>query len=235
MAASGQGHQENFMTRQLLLAAAVLTLFAAPTAIAQGQQAAPPAAVAEGGASPGDEPMATDDSVEPPAAVEAVPAGVPAASQFVREAALVNLLEIESSRLALEKAERAQIKEFAQRMIDDHTKAGDALTAAVQKVGGSLTIPNTLAKSQQKQLDKLRAASGRKFDRQYVRMQTRAHDQAVKLFSAYAESGDEVALRQFCETTLPTLQEHQAMAKSLDQKPGKGAGRKVRLKRLAPR
>jgi putative membrane protein len=137
------------------------------------------------------------------------------AQEFVDKAAVSNQFEIESSKVALEAAESPQVKDFAQKMVDDHTKAGEDLKAAVGNAGAELMVPAELDKEHADKLAQLQSLSGAEFDQQYVEMQTAAHDQAVELFSSYAEDGDNEALKEFAANTLPTLQEHKDQIHSI--------------------
>jgi putative membrane protein len=132
---------------------------------------------------------------------------------FVKNARIGGAFEIASSKLALEKSQNPEIRAFAERMVTDHTKAGDQLNQTVSTE--NLTVnapasPDKLNKKHRALLDKLRAAAnGAEFDRLYVQMQQQAHDTAVKLFAKYAKDGDNAALKSFAAQTLPTLEDHQ--------------------------
>jgi predicted outer membrane protein/sporulation protein YlmC with PRC-barrel domain len=139
------------------------------------------------------------------------------AEAFVPKVAVANMFEIQSSELALEQAENADVKDFAQRMVDDHTKAGEDFQAALEASGLGITPPDALDEEHQQKIDELQAASGADFDRMYVDMQVAAHDEAVNLFSGYAEGGDNEDLKTFAENTLPTLQEHQEMIRQISE------------------
>ena len=128
---------------------------------------------------------------------------------FVKNARIGGLFEVESSRLALEKAQNAELKSFAQRMIDDHGKANQELEQIVSNQGIKVDEPPTkLDPKHQTQLDKLRAANGGQFDKLYLQMQQGAHNEAVTLFSKYVKGGDNAALKSFAQETLPTLEDH---------------------------
>jgi putative membrane protein len=124
---------------------------------------------------------------------------------FVRTAAQANQFEIDSSKLALQRARGDDVKKFAQEMIDDHTKAGQDMQAALQQAG--LSMPTAQAdKQHQAMLDRMGKASN--FDGEYIQAQVKAHQDAVKLFQTYASNGDNAPIRQFASTTLPNLQKH---------------------------
>jgi putative membrane protein len=128
---------------------------------------------------------------------------------FVHMASIANSFEIQSSKLALEKSQSKEIKSFAQRMIDDHTKAEDELHQTLQTADLDPSMAqDTLDNKNEKIFDKLQTASGDDFNKQYVSAQTDAHKDAVKLFSDYAKHGDNTALKDFAAKTLPTLKDH---------------------------
>jgi putative membrane protein len=131
---------------------------------------------------------------------------------FVKNARIGGAFEIASSQLALEKSQNAEIRAFAERMVTDHTKASEELEQTVQSAGLMVDEPKTADKldsKHQQMLDKLRAANGAQFERQYTKMQQDAHKEAVTLFSGYAKNGDDAALKAFAQKALPTLKEHQ--------------------------
>jgi putative membrane protein len=135
---------------------------------------------------------------------------------FIAQAAVGNLFEIESSKIALEKAQRVDVRDFAQRMIDDHTKAGLDMKEAVANGVPGLTPPQTLDDDHQDMIKDLQEADLDDFDEDYIEMQVDAHDDAVSLFEDYADDGNNVPLHQFAAETLPILREHQTRIKQID-------------------
>ncbi|HYH64555.1 MAG TPA: DUF4142 domain-containing protein [Urbifossiella sp.] len=125
-------------------------------------------------------------------------------AEFVTKAASGGLFEVKSSKLALEKATKAECKHFAEMMIKDHTKANDELKAAAAKAG--VPLPAELAPHHQKMLNDLKAA--RDFDAAFVDAQLKSHVEAVDLFTAASASVKDPGLRDFAVKTLPTLKMH---------------------------
>lgn len=130
------------------------------------------------------------------------------AEQFVAAAVPSNLFEIQSSELALQNATSAPVKQFAQQMIADHTAAGERLQAVLAQSGATDAPPMSLDPPHEAMMTQLQNASGESFDITYINLQLQAHEEAVSLFSAYASSGDDQALRAFAAETLPVLQHH---------------------------
>lgn len=140
------------------------------------------------------------------------------AAGFVRKASVANEFEIESSKLALEKSQDKDIKSFAQRMIDDHKKAGDDMKEALSASKLDLKPETQLDDKHQQIIKKLESLSTDDFNNAYVAAQVDAHDEAVSLFSDYAKNGGDEALKHFASETLPTLKSHQTHVKDLKAK-----------------
>jgi putative membrane protein len=136
----------------------------------------------------------------------------PSTEDFVRTAAISGMFEIESSRLAQQKADQGS-KTFAAKMIADHSKAAAELKPLAAKA--KVEIPKTIDTSHQQKLDKLKGLSGDDFDNEYDSMQVQAHEDAVSLFERYAKGGDNAGLKAFAAKTLPHLQQHLKMARDL--------------------
>lgn len=142
--------------------------------------------------------------------------------KFVKKAAISNMFEIESSKLALEKTQNAQVKSFARQMIKDHQKAGDQLKKAVgeAKMQGA-AIPTSLDEKHHKKLDKLKSKSGEEFDEAYVDIQEDAHDKAVRLFKHYSNDENQAGpIKTFAANTLPTLKQHEKRSDDLEDEIG---------------
>lgn len=138
------------------------------------------------------------------------------ADAYVTNAAMSDMYEIESSRLALEKAKSPEIKKYAQQMIDDHTATSTQMKSLLPKTGLKMTPPTTLDDRRRGMIDNLRAASADAFDRTYIDQQTMAHQEALTLHSGFAEDGDNAQLKQFAAATAPKIRHHLDMVKNLD-------------------
>jgi putative membrane protein len=139
----------------------------------------------------------------------------PSTPDFVKEVAVSDMFEIQSSKLAAERGDAAT-KEFANQMVTDHTKTSSELKAAVAS-DPNTPIPDALDSAHQKKLDTLQGLNGADFTKQYRSMQVDAHQDAVSLFQRYAKSGDSEKLKTWAVQTLPALQHHLDMAKALDK------------------
>jgi putative membrane protein len=155
-----------------------------------------------------------------------------AAQTFVTEAANGGMFEVESSRMALQKATGNEVKSFAQRMVDDHGKANKELEGIAGKIGAK--VPGKMNQKHQGMVDKLKGSSVQQFHAAYISSQEQAHKEAIQLFSGYANSGDNPELKAFASKTLPIIQEHakhvSEMAKAEGSPAGKSQGTSGKVK-----
>jgi putative membrane protein len=139
----------------------------------------------------------------------------PKTEDFVTLAAQSDMLEIQSSKLALQKSDSDKTKTFAQNMIDDHTKTSTELKELVSSGKVKVSAPSALDKKHEAKLDKLTKLQGKDFTKEYDDMQVSAHKDAVSLFERYGKDGDNPDLKAFASKTLPALKEHLQMAQEL--------------------
>jgi len=138
----------------------------------------------------------------------------PSTADFVKEAAISDMFEIQSSQLAQDKG-NAPEKSFASQMITDHTKTSTELKGLVSSGKVKAELPTALDSSHQSKLDKLRGESGKDFSSDFNSDQVSAHKDAVSLFQRYAKGGDNADLKDWAGKTLPALQHHLKMAQGL--------------------
>jgi putative membrane protein len=118
--------------------------------------------------------------------------------------------EAELGKLAIQKATRADVKQFAQRMVDDHTKAGDKLKMLAQAKG--IAIPGDIDPKAKALHDQLSKLSGEGFDRRYMEAMLADHRQAADEFRRELTNGRDNDIKAFAADTLPTIEEHLNMA-----------------------
>jgi putative membrane protein len=136
-------------------------------------------------------------------------AGVTAADRsFVASALSSGMLEVEASRLALERSKHPQLRGFAQRMVDEHSKANDELKS-LAKEAGLTDLPVTTMGKYNAMLEKLRALKGAEFEREYAaQIGVASHTEAVALFDQAANDLSNADLKAFAAKLLPQLREH---------------------------
>jgi len=135
---------------------------------------------------------------------------------FVKKAAISDMYEIQASQLAQTKAVSAEVKNFASKMVTDHSKTSDQLKSILSGKS-SPKAPTAIDAKHKALLSKLKSVSGADFDSAYAQQQLEAHQQAVTLFTGESQGGNDADLKTFASQTLPALQQHLSMAQTLQK------------------
>ena len=166
----------------------------------------------DSGNSDADAPYAEDQNAGSPMmgaaepGAETYPASNLDPQSFVTNVAQSNQYEIDAARIALEKTRSNDVRDFADQMIEDHSKAAAKLKSAIEALGGELEIPSHSSDQQQADLEALRDADD--FDSVYLQQQRRAHEKALSLLRGYANGSETGALRSFADETAKVVQGH---------------------------
>ncbi|WP_353189259.1 DUF4142 domain-containing protein [Pandoraea pnomenusa] len=135
--------------------------------------------------------------------------------EFVDKAQKAGKTEVQASQLALQHSNHPAVKRFAQQMVTDHSKANEALRQLAAKKG--VSVPNDAAVDPD--VEALKRKKGRELDVAYMALAgPDAHEQALALFQAEAEKGQDPDLRAFARETLPTLRHHLSEAREVSAK-----------------
>jgi putative membrane protein len=128
-----------------------------------------------------------------------------AAVTFINNGLEGGLAEIKASGLVITKSSNQRVISFAKMMLVDHTKADEGL----KKLAGDkqVAVKDTIYAPHLKIITDLSRKSGREFDKAYLQMMVTDHLQAVNLFTKATQNND-IAIKNFATTTLPTLQMH---------------------------
>jgi putative membrane protein len=136
-------------------------------------------------------------------------------AEFAKKAAQGGMAEVRLGRLAEQNGSNAAVKQFGQRMVEDHTKANDELKQAAAKE--NILLPGDMDPKDQAVYDALAKLSGAAFDKAYARDMIRDHQQDIADFNSEANSGRKSAIKDFAEQSLPTLQDHLKQAREMRQ------------------
>jgi putative membrane protein len=105
-------------------------------------------------------------------------------------------------------------------MVTDHTAANTELTQLA--AGKKVTLPTALDAKHQAMVDKLSKLTGADFDREYMKMMVNDHEKAVKMFQDQSQKGTDADAKSFAAKTLPTLQSHLQLARTVSATVGGG-------------
>jgi putative membrane protein len=211
------------MKDRVMVAAAACLIAAAAMVSAQGGAGQP-----AGGQRPADKPPATQKpSTDKPGGQASDAAAKKAGSTdaaFLRQMGNGNMAEVAHGKLATQNASAAEVKQFGQRMADDHGKALEELKGlAAQK---NVTLPAELDAKHKAMQDKLSKMKGEEFDRAYMSHMVSAHAQTTAAVQQEIKGGKDPDVQAWAQKVLPTVQEHHKLAQSIHAKlKGSGAAK----------
>lgn len=137
-------------------------------------------------------------------------------SQYLVDAAGMDMKEIELSKLALTKSTNADVKALAQMMIDEHTKASEATKALAGKK--NITLPAALPEKGQDKYADLNDKTGKDFDKKFVEVMVDGHEKAIDKMEKASEKANDEEIRMWAANMLPTLRKHLEHAKMTKEK-----------------
>jgi putative membrane protein len=131
---------------------------------------------------------------------------------FVIKAAQGGLTEVAVSKAAAASSQDEKIRQFADQMVKDHSRANDELASLAKSKG--LQVPTSLDAEHQAIVQKLSNKKGADFDAAYAKQMKEDHAKTVALFQSATKSTDP-DLAAFAKKTLPTLMDHKRLAGDL--------------------
>jgi putative membrane protein len=134
-------------------------------------------------------------------------------AKMMRDIAQSDLAEVQAGKLGASKASSAEVKKFAQHMVDDHGKhLSEARSMAKTK---GVQLPSAPAKKHQQAMKKLESASGAEFDKVFMQQMVKDHEDALKLVQNTAKNAKDPQLKADAEKTAPVIEKHLEEAKRI--------------------
>ena len=131
-----------------------------------------------------------------------------ATSEYVRQVALSDMFRIETSKVALRRGRRPEVRRFAQQVLDEHGWLGAQLGQSIEELEPRPELPIRLDRPHKALLAELNAAPAAEFDRMFIRLQVRAIEDVLAQHTLYAVGGPVEGLRFLAETAKPVVQAH---------------------------
>jgi putative membrane protein len=132
---------------------------------------------------------------------------------FMTKAAQSDMTEIQTSQLALQKSQNREIRDYAQKMIQQHTNSSKELMQIAQSKG--VTLPKDVGSKNQPLVSKLSKLSGQEFDRAYMQGQIQSHQKTLNEYQAYLQKGQQQELIAFANKIAPLVSQHLEMAQGM--------------------
>lgn len=134
--------------------------------------------------------------------------------EFMAKAVEGGQFELEVAKLAAEKASDPAVKSFAQMLVDDHGAANDRLREIA--TSHNVALPAALPDEKKKELERLAQLSGAEFDREFVRIAgVKDHHHDIDEFEKASTQAQNPDVKNFAQSTLPTLKKHLEAAQKL--------------------
>ena len=143
----------------------------------------------------------------------------PADKQFLDLAAQTDMTEANLGKVAQDKSDRQDVKDYGKMLTDDHTANYNQLAQLATKVGA--TIPKGIDKPHDAKIAGLSKLKGPAFDRQFAAAMAAGHRQVIAAFTRQAQHGDNPDIKAYANDTLPHLQKHLEGAEALTKAKGK--------------
>ena len=132
---------------------------------------------------------------------------------FATKAAQGNMAEVNGGTMAAQKGTSPEVKNFGNRMVNDHGKALDELKQLAQTKG--ITLPTDVNDEQKKEADKLSKLSGKDFDKENTDAMVKDHEEDVAEFDKASKNAQDPDLKAWAAKVLPIIQDHLKMAKEM--------------------
>jgi putative membrane protein len=132
---------------------------------------------------------------------------------FLKKAMQGSIAEVQLGELTLQKSNNDQVKQFARKMIDDHTKLNEQMKPVAQQL--HVEIPTEVSKKDKSLMSKLQALSGPAYDQAYIKDMVKDHKQDLSEFQMEASSGHDLSVKIAANQGSKTISEHLQMAEQL--------------------
>jgi putative membrane protein len=132
---------------------------------------------------------------------------------FVKSAMQGGLAEVQLGQLTLQKSNNDQVKQFAQHMIDDHTKLNDEMKPVAQQLG--VVVPTEVSKKDRNLMNKMQALSGPAYDQAYIKDMVKDHKNDLSEFQTEASSGQDQTVKDAAAQGSKVIAQHLQMAQQL--------------------
>ena len=135
---------------------------------------------------------------------------------FVTKALEGGMAEVELGKLAADKSQSQDVKQFAQKMVNDHSQMGDKWFQPLAKELG-VSEPKGPSKKDKKLIEKLQGLSGQQFDTEYIQAMVKDHQEDLKEFQNEAQAAQDPNVKQVAEQGAKVISQHLQMIEQIAQ------------------
>lgn len=144
--------------------------------------------------------------------------------RFLEDEAAHNLFERQVAQLAATRATDPAVKDFASKMVEDHSAAHSELTQLASQLG--VELPTEPPRAMRRDIDKLSKMNGAEFDREFIKMVgVKDHQKEIKRLQSASKDLKNTELKAWVDKTLPQMQQHLVAAEKLQQSTSSASSR----------
>jgi putative membrane protein len=134
---------------------------------------------------------------------------------FVKKALEGGVAEVQLGQLAQQKSQSDDVKQFGQKMVQDHTQLGDQMKPIAQQLG--VKEPKGPSKKDKELYAKLEGLSGPQFDEAYIQAMVKDHKQDLKEFKDAAQTAQNPNVKQAAQQGAGVISQHLQMIQQIAQ------------------
>ncbi|MDX5436751.1 MAG: DUF4142 domain-containing protein [Pontibacter sp.] len=135
-------------------------------------------------------------------------------SEFLTKAASGGMMEVELGKLAQQKGQMKEVKDFGTMMVNDHQKVNQELKAHAARL--NIMLPDSMGEKHMEHVKELRKKTGAEFDKAYMDLMVSDHKEDVEMFENAAKDLEDPQLKTFVSNTVTTLRQHHDRAKQVN-------------------
>jgi putative membrane protein len=138
---------------------------------------------------------------------------------FMVTAAKIDMTEANEGQLAQNVATRADVKDFAKSLVQDHTESYGHLSELASKRG--VSIPRGIDSAKVPAIQQLSHLKGDRFDRRFAQEEVAANRQALAVFKREAARGKDSDVKDYATRTIPVLEKNLRLAEDCAKTTGR--------------
>jgi putative membrane protein len=136
--------------------------------------------------------------------------------EFLRKALQGDEAEVQLGQLAEQKSQSDDVKQFGQKMVQDHTELSDQVKPIAQQL--DVRQPKGLSKKDKQLVASLEGLSGPQFDQEYIKAMVKDHEQDLKEFKSEATMSQDPNVKKVAEEGSNLISQHLQLIEQIAQK-----------------
>src|SRR5262249_30182672 len=129
-----------------------------------------------------------------------------------------HLGELDLARLAKQRTANKDVKDYAEMLIKDHTKALNEISNLLKEQKATPSAPAPKPGDAQAEISKLQTLSGAEFDREFMSAMVQNHQKTLSDLNQSLTAVQNNDLKDYIKDLIPTVQKHLDRAQEVQKK-----------------